>query len=126
MATKLTLAFGPDFHLYHDAEDDAHVYLELQAVGVVPIPVQVWEVIRRYPVADLSLAEMSDGQLRREVERQVAARLEAHEAGGFGPTDAPREAQIAKGLAVMTARREQQRWIRQAIAELERLNRRMA
>ncbi len=122
MATKLTLAFGPDFHLYHDAADDAHVYLELQAVGVVSIPVQVWEVIRRYPAADLSLAEMSDAQLRREVERQVAARM----AGDFGPTDAPREAQIAKGLAVMTARREQQRWIRQAIAELERLNRGMA
>ena len=134
MATKLTLAFGPHFYLYQEAHDNAHVYLELAGVVVdvtatrvvMPIPVPVWEVIRRYPGVDLSLPEPRDGDLCREVERQVDERIAAQEAGGFGPPDASREEQIATGLAALRALREQQRRIKQAIAELEALNRRYA
>ncbi len=124
MATKLTIAFGPQFHFYQDALDDAHVYLELQGMAVVPIPVHIWEVIRHYPGADLSLAEMSDAELRREVERQVNARIAAQQGENVGPAAAPREEQVAAGMATLTARREQQRKIKQAIRELEALNRR--
>ncbi len=123
MTTKLTLAFGPQFHLYHAARDDDQVYLELSGVTVVlttrcvvvPIPIPVWEVIRQYPGVDLSLAELSDAALRRVAEQQVAT--------GGGLADVPREAQIARELATLKAQREQQRRIRQAIQALERLNR---
>ena len=68
MSTKSTIAYGSTFHLYHEALDENHVYLELEQVEfeasynrvMVPIPVHIWEVIRQYPGIDLSWAEKSD------------------------------------------------------------------
>ena len=61
MSTKSTIAHGRNFHFYHEALDEDYVYLELEGTKfeasynrvMVPIPVHVWEVIRRYPGSDL-------------------------------------------------------------------------
>jgi hypothetical protein len=65
MSTKSTIAYGRNFHLYHEALDEDYVYLELEGTKfeasynrvMVPIPVHVWEVIRRYPGIDLKYAD---------------------------------------------------------------------
>lgn len=144
MSTRSTLAFGPGFHLYQEVLDEDYVYLRVEGTQfeagygqiMVPIPVHVWEVIRRYPGVDLRLADQTDDELRRHVERTVDDRLKRHQeaaenakpiaalAGAlvFGSIDEPREVQVAKGLEDYTRRREHQRQIQRAIAELERAN----
>ena len=83
MSTKATIAYGPNFHLYHEALDEDYVYLELEGVHfeasyqrvMVPIPVHIWEIIRRYPGIDLSFVDQTDGELRRYVEGEVDERI---------------------------------------------------
>lgn len=144
MSTRSTLAHGPGFHLYHEVFEEDYVYLQVEGTQfeagygrvMVPIPVHVWEVIRRYPGVDLGLADQTDDKLRRHVEQMVDDRLKRHQeaaenvkpiaalAGAlvFGSIDEPREVQLAKGLEDYTRRREHQRQIQRAIAELERAN----
>jgi len=124
--------------------DEDHVYLELKATQfeasynriMVPVPVHVWEVIRRYPGIDLKYADKTDAELRQYVEQEVDDRLQRYEeaserakglvslsgALAFGTADQPREQQIAAGIEYFTKVREHQRQIKQAIAELEQAN----
>jgi hypothetical protein len=144
MSTKSTIAYGRNFHLYHEALDEDYVYLELEGTKfeasynrvMVPIPVHVWEVIRRYPGVDLKYADKTDVEIRRYVEREVDERLKRYEeadkrskgivslAGSlvFGTADQPRDRQIAAGVEYFTQVREHQRQIKQAIEELEQAN----
>lgn len=145
MSTKSTIAYGRNFHLYHEALDEDYVYLELEGTRfeasynrvMVPIPVHVWEVIRRYPGIDLKYADKTDAEIRRYVEQEVDERLERYEKAGqkskglvslsgalvFGTADQPRDRQIAAGVEYFAKVREHQRQIRQAIEELEQANR---
>lgn len=144
MSTKETLAYGPHFHLYREILDDNYVYLEVEGTQfeasyghvMVPIPVHIWEVIRRHPGIDLQLADKTDEELRQHVERIVDERLKRYEqadeqakglaalAGSLtlGKADEPRGAQLAAGIEHYTRLREHQQQIQMAIAELERTN----
>jgi len=81
MSTKITIAHGRNFHLYHEALDEDYVYLELEGTKfeasynrvMVPIPVHVWEVIRRYPGIDLKYADRTDAEIRRYVEQELTS-----------------------------------------------------
>ena len=142
MSTKATIAHGPNFHFYHDLLDEDHVYLEVEGTQfeasygrvMVPIPVHIWEVIRRHPGVDLQLANKTDGELRQHVETTLEDRLKRHREADekakslmalpgsliFGSIDQPYEIQLAAGLEHYTHLREHQRQIQRAIAELER------
>lgn len=144
MSTKSTIAHGPTFHFYHEVLDNDYVYLELEGVQfeasynrvMVPIPVHIWEVIRRYSGVDLSYADKTDDELRQFVEQEVDERIErfrtAEQRGHsilriagalvYGMADEPRDQQIAAGLNYFTKQREHQQQIKQAVAELERVN----
>jgi hypothetical protein len=123
MTTKITIAFGPDFHFYHEVADDDHVYLEVDG-QVVRIPLPVWAVIRRSTAVDLALADLSDEQLRRFAEQVMTVGRETFGMDDPSILDTPAAEQIAEELAILT--RERQREILAPIAELERLNRRTA
>jgi hypothetical protein len=141
MSTKATIAHGKNFHFYHEALDDRYVYLELEDVPfeassnrvMVPIPTHIWEVIRRYPGVDLSLADKTDDELRAQVERNVDeriaeySRLDDQKRRGlfrvfgsltYGEVDSPREQQVEKGVSHFLELRKRQRQIKQAIEEL--------
>ena len=144
MSTRSTLAHGPTFHFYHDLIDRDHVYLEIEGTKVetdygrtmVPIPMHVWEVIRRYQGIDLQLADKTDDELRRYVEQELDARLAWYEQLGekvkrmaaiagsatWGFADEPRGVQLTRGLESFTRLREHQRQVQRAISELERVN----
>ena len=144
MSTRSTLAHGPNFHLYHDLIDRDHVYLEIEGAKVeidygrttVPIPMHIWEVIRRYQGIDLQLADKTDDELRQYVEQELDARLAwygqieerakrmAALAGSlsWGAADQQRGVQLTRGMEYFTHLREHQRQVQQAIAELEQAN----
>jgi hypothetical protein len=145
MSTKATIAYGPTFHLYHEALDEDFVYLEIEGAQfeasynrvMVPIPVHIWETIRRYPGIDLRFADKTDDELRDYVEHEVSDRIRHFEkaserANGiaslsgspvFGPADQPRDQQIAAGIEYFIKVREHQRQVKDAIAKLEQANR---
>lgn len=145
MSTKATIAHGPTFHFYHEVFDDDHVYLRLEQVQfeagsnrvMVPIPVHIWEVIRRYPGVDLSLAEKTDEELLAEVVRGVDERIAEYAAAEgqtralvalsgilvFDSVEAPRDEQIEAGMEYYREQRERQRKIIAAVDELRRENR---
>lgn len=145
MSTKCSLAHGPGFHLYQEVFDDDNIYLEVEGTHfeaaykrvMLPIPVHVWEVIRHYPGISYKYADKTDAELRDEVACSVDERLmkykEASEraaplhrfAGSlvFGSIDAPREEQIAQGMAYFTRMRAHQQQIRHAVEELEQMQR---
>lgn len=145
MSTKATIAYGPDFHLYHEVLDEQYVYLRLEGTPfeasyntvTVSIPVHIWEVIRQYEGVDLSFAEASDEELRTFVEEQVDERRADYEEADedaknlvrvlgsipFGTADKPREEQIQKGMDYYQKKREYQRQIMAAVRELRCDNR---
>ena len=145
MSTKATIAYGPTFHLYHEALDEDFVYLEIEGAQfeasynrvMVPIPVHIWEVIRRYPGIDLRFADKTDDELRDYVEHEVSDRIRHFEKASerakgiaslsgspvFGPADQPRDQQIAAGIEYFIKVREHQRQVKDAIAKLEQANR---
>jgi len=145
MSTKATVAHGKNFHLYHEVLDDNFIYLELEGVQfeatynrvVVPIPVHIWEVIRKYEGTDLSWADKTDEEILSYVEQEVDERIQRYEQAGdeklkalaslfgsmvFGYSDAPRSQQIEQGVNYYQEMREHQQQIKQAIEELERTN----
>jgi hypothetical protein len=147
MSTKSTIAYGPTFHLYHEALDEDFIYLELEGVAfeasynrvMVPIPVHIWEIIRQYPGVDLTWAEKSDEEIRAYVEREVDERIQRYTqeenprvrgllavfgAIVFGTVDMPREEQITQGMSYFMKQREHQQQIKRAIEGLEQANRR--
>lgn len=134
MTVKATLAYGKNFHFYHEALDNNHVYLELEDVSydvgyrrvMVAIPIDVWEVIRGQGAARLDLADSSDEELIRRVEGRVEARIKDYEklaetdrekanwlkfsdSTRFGPADAPREQQLMRGIEYYRTERARQR-----------------
>jgi hypothetical protein len=143
MSTKATIAYGKNFHFYHEVLDDQYVYLELEGVPfeasynrvIVPIPIHIWEVIRKYPGVDLSLVDKTDDELCAQVEQAVDERIaeynqlneDAKQRGLFrlfgaltyGDVELPREEQIGRGIARFTELRERQRQIKRAIEELK-------
>lgn len=145
MSTKATIAYGDNFHLYEEVFDEDNIYLELDNVAfeaspnrvVVPIPVAIWEVIRRYRGIDLSWADKTDQELQQYVEKQVDERIQKYEdskgdnqglmrfAGviAYGKADEPRQQQIDQGIAYFQQLREHQQQIQTAIAALEKTNR---
>lgn len=144
MSTKATIAHGPNFHFFREVFDDDNIYLELEHVPfeasynrvTVPIPVHIWEVIRRHEGTDLSFADKTDEEIRSLVEREVDERISQYHQetderrkrlAGFGSmvyggADCSREEQIESGIAYFRQKRDHQRKIREAIADLERAN----
>jgi hypothetical protein len=144
MSTKSTVAYGSNFHFYKEALDESFIYLELEGVQfeasynrvTVPIPVHIWEVIRRYPGIDLSWAEKSDEEIVQYVERAVDERIREYQEADerskkliaffgslvFGGADISRSEQIETGIAYFQRTREHQQQVKRAIEELERDN----
>jgi hypothetical protein len=142
MSTKSTLVTGPNFHLYAEAFDDDHLYLELEPcqfeasdTGVkIEIPLSVWEVIRQYSMADFSFADKSDAEIQAYVEAEVQDRLAAYgqaddrskrflNLGGslvYGRAESPREDQVANGLKHFLQRRADQKKLRSDIQTLRK------
>ncbi len=143
MSTKSTIAYGTNFHLYHEVLDEDYVYLRLEGVQfeagynrvMVPIPVHIWEFIRQYPGVDLKWADRTDAQIKKHVESEVDERLARYKSTDssrsgltrllgsmvYGTADEPREKQIASGIDYFTKLREHQQQVKQAIEELERM-----
>lgn len=143
MSTKSTIAHGDNFHFYHEALDDDHVYLELKATQfeagygrvMIPIPIHIWETIRHLGGARLDLINHTDEDLLAMVEADVDKRIAEHEealrdgpdratwvslAGSFvyGGAEDPREEQIARGMEHYRHERQHQREIHAAIEKL--------
>ena len=145
MSTKSTIAYGPTFHLYHEALDDNYVYLELEQVQfeasynlvMVPIPVHIWEVIRQYPGIDFSWAEKSDQDILDYVTQSVDDRIREYEETeenrkglisffgclAFGTADEPRDEQIKKGVTFYQDLRTHQQQVKASIEELQEAQR---
>src|SRR5262249_45060058 len=141
MSTKSTIAHGRNFHLYHEALDEDYVYLELEGTKfeasynrvMIPIPVHVWELIRRYPGIDLKYAGRTDAEIRRYVEQEVDERLKMYEeadekskgllslsgALAFDTTHKPRDQQLTASKSCYIKVPEQQPEIKLAIKRLE-------
>ena len=145
MSTKITVAYGTNFHLYREVLDDSFIYLELEGVPfeasynrvMVPIPVHIWEVIRKYGGAELSWADKTNEEIIRYVEQEVNQRIQQYQQAEdekgkhliallgsfpFGMADTPRSEQIEKGVEYFKRLREHQQQIKQAIEELEKTN----
>lgn len=143
MSTKATIAYGEDFHLYHECFDDEAVYLELEKVEfeakpesvMVRIPMVIWEHIRQFPGMAFDLVDKSDEELRGQAERFVRERLQdlerLRQAGrepgimrgwgsmSYGSPDAPMEQQIETGLQTLSKQRDHQRRVRARLAQLK-------
>ena len=145
MSTKVTVAYGENFHLYKEVFDEDFIYLEIEGVQfeasynrvMMPIPVHIWEVIRQYEGTDLSWASKTDEEIVRYVEQEVDKRIkklkEAENEKSkrliallgsmpYGMADTPRQQQIEKGIAYFESLREHQLQIKQAIEELKQIN----
>lgn len=143
MSTKATIAYGENFHFYHEVADDYHVYLQLEGTEfkaspgrvMVSIPIHIWETIRPLGGAQLELVNHTDEDLLAMVEADVDGRIAWHEEPlrtnpdrvGFaslsgmlvyGGADDPREEQIKSGKEHYRHERERQRTTQAAIKEL--------
>ncbi len=66
MSGKATIVYDDDLHFYREPGDSHHVYLQMRGthyeVGynrvMVPIPIHIWEVIRKQGGPDLSLTDL--------------------------------------------------------------------
>jgi hypothetical protein len=82
MSTKTSLSVGNQHHLYQEALDDDHIYLELHGIDfeasrdrvTVQIPLDIWMTIQCLGTPDTSLAEMTDEALLEKITREVEAR----------------------------------------------------
>lgn len=138
MSTKCSLAYGPDFHLYHDLMDEdegvclrmpmAHFEMNLGEV-TLRIPIEVWEFIRHKGAADLSLANLSDEELQKKVEAEVDDRISEIKASSadsrpllnlagfliYGNGEDSRELQIKRAIDYYTLERERQQEVQSKI-----------
>ena len=145
MSTKITVAYGDNFHLYRESFDEDYIYLEMEGVRfeasynqvMMPIPIHIWEVIRRYPGIDLSWAAKTDEEIMRHVEQEVDGRIQKYQQAEsekhqrliallgsipYGSADTPRQQQLDLGIAYFHRLREHQQQIKQAIEQLEKIN----
>ena len=140
MSTKSSIAYGSNFHLYHEVLDDNYIYLELEQVPfeaaynqiTVPIPVHIWEVIRQYPGIDLTWAEKTDDDILQHVQQEVRERIEKFRTVGgaqaslislsgsmvYGSADLPEAEQIQKGIDSFYVLRTHQQQVKVAIQKL--------
>jgi hypothetical protein len=143
MSTKATIAYGDNFHFYHEVLDEDHVYLELETTHfeagygrvMIPIPIHIWETIRHLGGARLDLVNHTDEDLLAKVEAEVDERIADYRnalrenpdrAGWFsfvgslvyGGADDPREQQIARGMEYYRNERQRQREVQAAIDKL--------
>ena len=140
MSTKSSIAYGSNFHLYHEALDDSYIHLELEQVPfeaaynrvTVPIPVHIWEVIRQYPGIDLTWAEKLDEDILQHVRKEVRERIERFKTADdaqaalislsgsmtYGSAELPEVEQIQKGIDSFYALRAHQQQVKAAIDEL--------
>lgn len=149
MSTKATIAYGNNFHFYHEVCDDNHVYLELEGMEfeagygrvMVSIPIHIWETIRHLGAARLDLVNQTDEDLLKMVKEDVDERIAEYQealrqnpdrAGWFrfigcipyGGADEPREEQIKSGMEYFRHERQRQREVYEAIAKLREKQRR--
>ena len=83
MSTKATIAYGENFHFYHEVMDEDHVYLEIETTHfeagygrvMLPIPIHIWETIRHLGGARLDLVNCTDAALLAMVETAVDERI---------------------------------------------------
>jgi len=143
MSTKATIAYGENFHFYHEAMDEDHVYLEIETTHfeagygrvMLPIPIHIWETIRHLGGARLDLVNCTDAALLAMVETAVDERilryqeaLRAHPdraglmsfAGSllYGRAEDPRAEQAVRGMEYYRNERQRQRDIHTAIRTL--------
>lgn len=135
MSTKSSIAHGPDFHLYREAFDEENVHLSMDGVEfkaeanrvMVSIPIHIWEVIRRYGSADLSLIDKDDNDILVMVEKVVDGRISDNgdnslvRIGGsliYGDRGDPREDQIKAGILHFKVKREGQLKIHRLVEDL--------
>jgi hypothetical protein len=149
MSTKSTIAHGNNFHFYHEALDDNHVYLELEGTEfeagyqrvMVAIPIYIWETIRHLGVARLDLINHTDEDLLAMIEKNVDERIAEYQealrtnpdfskwirfSGAllYGGADKPREEQIESGMDYYRRERQRQREVHEAIIKLREAQRR--
>lgn len=142
MPVKITLAYGKNFHFFHEALDANQVYLELEdavfEVGyrriMISIPIDIWETIRGLGAASLNLVNASDDELMRLVEREVDDRISGYgkirksdpekaellrfnNSVVFGAADEAREQQVFKGLEYYRMERGRQREVVSRMAQ---------
>ena len=145
MSTKVTVAYGKNFHLYKEILDENFIYLEIEGVQfeasynrvMMPIPVHIWEVIRQYEGTDLSWASKTDEEIVRYVEQEVDKRIKTLKETKneksqrliallgsipYGMADTSRQQQVEKGTVYFKSLREHQQQICQAIEELKQTN----
>ncbi len=145
MSTKCTIAYGKNFHFYHEVLDDNFVYLQLEGVEfeasynqvMVSIPVHIWEVIRQYEGIDLSWADKTDEEIKEYIEKEVDARIKNYQEAEnesqknmislcgsltFGGADEPREEQIKRGIEQYQQLKKHQQEVKKAIQELQNQN----
>lgn len=145
MSTKITVAYGDNFHLYRESFDEDYIYLEMEGVQfeasynqvMMPIPIHIWEVIRQYKGIDLSWAAKTDEEIMRYVEQEVDGRIQKYQQAEsekhqrliallgsipYGSADTPRQQQLDRGIAYFHRLREHQQQIKQAIEQLEQAN----
>ena len=142
MSTKASIAYGNNFHLYHECFDEENVYLELEGIEfnaspnrvTVTIPVAIWETIRQHRVVDLSYADKSDEEIKIMVEEQVECKIKKYLAASeekqqnfvslsgsmcYGMVDLPRDEQIKKGMEYYFELRERQLTVKNQIEALK-------
>jgi hypothetical protein len=123
MTIKTTIAYGKNFHFYHEGVDKRQVYLELEDVVydagyrrvMVAIPIDVWETIRGLAAANFDLVNSSDEELQRLAEKSVEFRIAKYQkilktkpeeadavcfenAMIFGSADEPKDKQVHRGV----------------------------
>lgn len=141
MSTEHAIAHGEGFYFYREIFEEDALYLELSGVAFeagknwarVPIPVPVWELVRRYQAVDYGLLEMTDAEPQARVAQEVGACLALaagprRRVGGalkFGKDDASREQQIAGGLDWCRERRARSRAVKTALDALVQQNPRL-
>ena len=145
MSTKVTVAYGKNFHLYKEVLNEDFIYLEIEGVQfeasynrvMIPIPVHIWEVIRQYEGTDLSWANTTEEEIVRYVEQQVDERIQKYQQAEndnnkrliallgsipYGGADTPRQQQIEQGIAYFKNLKKHQLQIKIAIADLKQTN----
>lgn len=136
MSTKVTAAFGDNFHLYHEVMEDDNIYLQLDNVDfdvskgqvTVCIPLEIWEHIRQFSGANFWAKDLTDDEIRAKVEKEVQNRIGAEGimrmAGLFvyGSADDSKEEQIESGIKYHQNLRERQRLLHEKIEALNKRN----
>ncbi|MEY4530958.1 MAG: hypothetical protein RLZZ156_1679 [Deinococcota bacterium] len=130
MSTKSSLSTGPKHHLYREALDDEHIYLELSEVDfeaskdrvTVQIPLEIWMTIKGLGTPDTTLADITDDQLLEQVTQEVQERIAKYNSqlngqpsfvsliglGVYGEVTDPEDQQIQAGMAFYQQRRLKQ------------------